>query len=113
MKRRFWKIVYWLKGVIIGLKAIGKLQLGSRVYHDGRWWFISNWAGEPRMTLSGGSRWGHKPEYRERVPREEIKSSHSPMEFIHRFRMMRRWYMTNWFDIDVDRVVLPLKYPHR
>jgi hypothetical protein len=103
MRKLFWQAVFWAKGIIIGLRAVRKIQLGSRVFYDGQWWFVSNWAGEPRMNLSKGSRWGSKPEYRERVPREEIRPSRSPLEFIHRFRMMRRWYMTSWFAIDVNR----------
>ena len=102
----FWCVVYWLKGIRIGFSGIRKIQLGSRVFHDGEWWFVSNWAGEPRMNLSQGTPRGTKSPYKERVPRKEIRSSRSLAEFVHRFSTIRRWYMTSWFRIDVQRHTL-------
>jgi len=90
-----WSLVFLAKGVAIGLNGIRKVQLGSRVRHDGVVWFVSNWAGGPRMNLSG-------PSYKESVPDEEITPIHSLREFAHRFRFMMNWYLTNWHAIDVQ-----------
>ena len=60
-------------------------------------------AGQSYMNLANGSRHGRGDHYRERVPREEIRSSRSPSEYAHRFRVMYRWYMGYWFDIDVRK----------
>lgn len=109
MMKRFWQLVYWFKGVWLGVKGMRHMQLGSRVFHDGEWWYVSNWANGPHMNLSGGGRWGHKRPYKEFVPKEEIRPSRSPAEFIHRFRSMRRWYMTSWFVIDVYRAAERLR----
>lgn len=98
-----WYSIYFFKGIWIGLKGIRRIQLGSRVKHDGQWWFVSNWAGQPFMTLAQGNRKGSKLPYKEYVPKEKIQPSLSPLELWHRFNFMRRWYMTNWFSIDINK----------
>ena len=106
MKKRFWQVVFWFKGVWIGIKGMTRTQLGSRVYYDGEWWFISNWANGPLMNLAKGSRWGHAPGYLEHVPKKQTKPSHSIAEFVHRFRAMYRWYMGYWWAIDVNKRIM-------
>ena len=100
MNKIFWKIIYQLKGILLGIKGMRRIQLGSKVYYDNDWWFVSNWANQPYMDLC------KKSEYRRHVPKEHIKPSKSLAEYYHRFKVMRNWYMGYWYRIDVERHTL-------
>ena len=105
MKEGFWMWRYWMRGVWLGIKGMGRIQLGSRVFHDGEWWFVSNWTGSESPTLSERSRWGFAGECRDLVPGKELRESYSVTEFVHRFRVKYRWYMTSWWAIDVHKAM--------
>lgn len=95
--RLFWAVIFTFKGLRLGFAAMWSEQLGSRVIHQGRQCFVSNWAGSNLVTLAG------EGFYREYVPREEIKNVVNAAELWHRFEFKFGWYMSSWHGIDVNR----------
>lgn len=103
-KRFLWASLYFIKGVLVGVRGMISVKLGSKVRHDGRLWIISNWAGMPLMNLYECAKDG---EYRKNVPSEDISPVVSMGELLYRFRFSYRWYMTSWHIIDVNKRLYP------
>ena len=98
-RRLLWGFRYWLRGIRLGLRAMRRVQLGSTVIYEGERWGIYNWAGSPSSSL----RRDRDGECRERVPATDFRPVVSPRELLHRFRVIRRWYMGYWHSIDVNK----------
>jgi hypothetical protein len=89
-----------VKGIICGVKAVAKEQLGSQVIFENRKCFVCNWAGHDFPTLSGDGGF-----YQERCNRELITNVISLREYVHRFKSGYSFYVQNWLDIDVNKVL--------
>lgn len=96
-RRVFWAILYALKGIKCGLKAMRSEQLGSSVIYRGRKCFVSNWSGSAKPTLASDGF------YEEYCDRSEIKNVRNLREYWHRFCFGVDFYMGSWHGIDVNR----------
>ncbi|MCA8951679.1 MAG: hypothetical protein KDE27_19380 [Planctomycetes bacterium] len=108
LRRCFWAIRYWFRGVRVGLGAMRHTVVGSRVRFRGEEiWEISNWSWPSRSsTLVGPLAAPAGVRQRiERVPCEDFVPVLSVRELWHRFSSRYWWWMTSWHDIVVnDRV---------
>lgn len=82
--RLFWALIYYCKGVIIGLDGMRRPRLGSHIKYDGEYGIIVNWANGPSTQISIGTR-------NLRVPYQELVPVRSLREFGHRYKMMNSW----------------------
>jgi hypothetical protein len=95
--RAFWATVYLFKALRIGLLGMRRQQGGSTVIYKGERWAISNWPGHTWVNLA------RKGEYAEAVPQHHIRDVRTIAEYAHRFKFMADWYLSSWYEIDVQR----------
>lgn len=101
LKRLFWVMCYLCVGVMCGLRAIRREQLGSQVVYDGRECVIINWAGSEAPTLSG-----HEF-FQEYVPRAEIRNRFNLREILHRFQFGFEFFTSCHMGSAVNRRLYP------
>ncbi len=88
--RLFWSIVFWLKGVRVGLYGLrGGPTLGSRVWYRGRLHMISNAVSSYSLVDVKTREWI------ESVPRSECTPARTPLEYWRRFRHLYSWWLGN------------------
>lgn len=102
-RRLFWTAVGWVKSWRVGLSGLRQPQLGSHVLFEGERWQISNFAWQGGMVLTR-SRDGVR---RESVDRRQCTPIWTPREFWHRVVTIRRWWVTSWLEIWVQRRLDP------
>jgi len=83
----------------LALAWIGQINIGDEVWHQGRRRFVSNWAGQPTMTLTDP--------YEEYVPAAEIRKVLSAKNALHSYRSGIHFYTTNWLEIWINNGIEP------
>ena len=98
--RLFWSVVFCLVALRVGLRGMKTEQLGEEVIYQGKKYRVNNWAGSERPNLSstdGG--------YIEGASRSEIRNIRSLKTMLHRFNVIKSWYLMNWYGIQVNNKV--------
>lgn len=105
-RRYFWAAVLWTRAVRVGLRAMRKPQIGSRVWYRGGLYVIGNgvcsesWSIWPVWNRGGTV-------HVEYAPRAECREVRTPRELWLRFSGIYRWWMTSWHGIEVNRRMQP------
>ena len=102
LQRARWALVFTMRGVWAGIKAMRHEQLGSAVIYNGRRCYISNWSNTPSPTLAGKDGF-----YKRQVPRSDFTNIVDAKELYHRFCTIFSWYMSSWHGIAVNRRLYP------
>lgn len=105
MTRLIWSAVYHTYAIWLGIKAMRYTQLGSVVIYKGERWTIYNWSNSPRSSLCKGEAENRVCE--RSVPREDFRPVMNAAELWHRMRTIRRWWLTSWHSIYVNRRIHP------
>lgn len=98
----FWFCFYVFRAIRFGLLFTGREQLGSRVLYKGKPATVSNWAGQPCVSLCVGD------QYVRHAMRDDIQQQVNLRELLHRFRSGVSFYTTNWMQIDINRRIYPV-----
>jgi hypothetical protein len=91
MKKMIRSIYYRLLIRWLALQWISQINLGDEVWHKGRKRRVSNWAGQPQMTLTDP--------WEENVPATEIRKVRSLANAWHSYRSGVRFYTGSWLSI--------------
>ncbi len=101
-QRCCWCVVYMAKAIKVGLIALPRESLGSRVVYEGRKCFVSNWSGSRSSTISDGNGF-----YLEHADRSKVKNVVNAPELWHRFSSAFSFYSGSWMSIDVNKRLYP------